>query len=120
MHMDPAWIATIVAVAGLLGTFAVWLSRLLWRTLTRTIHFLDDYFGQPGRPGVMARLDALEGVVQEIRAETKPNGGSSMRDVITRAADVVADIKDEQSRLRTQIELRTPPRTPGTPPKGTT
>jgi hypothetical protein len=114
MHLNPEWVAALAALAGLLGAFALWLARLLWHTLQRTIHLLDDYFGRPAdgdvpaRPGVMARLGALEGLVQEIRAETQPNGGSSLRDVVHRIAADVADVKDEQARLKTQIELRNP------------
>lgn len=115
--MDPGWIAAIVAAAVAAGTFLVWLIRLLWHTLQRTIRFLDDYFGRaaegdnPGRTGVMARLTALEEMARTIKAETQPNGGSSLRDVVHRIAEDVADVKDEQARLRTQMEIRrTPPR----------
>lgn len=110
-----AWLGVLTPVVVALAAFAVWLARLLWHTLQRTIHFLDDYFGQPARdgtdarPGVMARLAALERIVQEIRAETKPNGGTSMRDSVSRIERDVGDVKDEQARLRTQIELRQPP-----------
>lgn len=112
--MDPAWIAATIGAAGLIGAFALWLGRLLWRTLQRTIHFLDDYFGQPARdglparPGVMARLGSVETLLTKVVAETTPNGGGSMRDEVARTARDVADIKDEQARLRTQIELRAP------------
>lgn len=110
-----AWLGVLTPVVVALAAFAVWLARLLWRTLQQTIHFLDDYSGQPardgapGRPGVMARLAALETLAQKISRETQPNGGASMRDSVSRIERDVADVKDEQARLRTQIELRQPP-----------
>ena len=124
--MDPVWIAALATLASVAGLFSLWLIRLLWRTLSRTIHFLDDYFGQPAhdgvpaRPGVMARLGSVEELLAKVVAETTPNGGGSMRDEVARTARDVGDIKDEQSRLRTQIELRAQPGAPKPPPKGTT
>lgn len=108
-----AWLGVLTPVVVALAAFTVWLARLLWRTLQRTIHLLDDYFGQPDaqppRTGVMTRLAELEKIARTIRAETQPNGGSSMRDSVSRIERDVADVKDEQARLRAQIELRRPP-----------
>jgi len=115
VHLNPEWIGAITAVAALAATFAAWVVRGVWRIFGRTSRFLDDYFGEPARPGVlarpgvMARLTAVEDMTRTIRAETQPNGGSSMRDAIHGIAGDVADVKDEQVRLRTQIELRNPP-----------
>ena len=111
--MSPAWLATITGVAVAAAGFVGWGVRWLWRIFQRTSHFLDDYFGQPARdglparPGVMARLGRHENLLHELIAETQPNGGSSLRDVVTSTAADVAAIKDEQARLREQIERRT-------------
>ena len=51
----------------------------------------------------MARLAEHEKLLGKLIAETEPNGGNSLRDVVARTAADVAGIKDEQARLRAQI-----------------
>lgn len=108
--MSAAWITAlsslVVAMIALLG----WCGRMVWRITARTTRFLDDYFGeparagQPARLGVMARLEALEHTLAEVRAETKPNGGTSLRDVVHRTADDVARVKTDVGELRRRVE----------------
>lgn len=108
--LSAAWITAlsslVVAVIALLG----WCGRMAWRVTARTSRFLDDYFGeaarpgQPERPGVMARLQALERTLADVRAETKPNGGTSLRDVVHRAADDAAKVKADVGELRRRVE----------------
>ena len=118
MHLNPEWIGALAAVSVAASGFLLWLLRWLWHTLVRTSHFLDDYFGQPpregmaARPGVMARLAILEGLVGKVIGETQPDGGNSLRDVVHKTADDVVVIRDEQARLRAQLELRNPPGVP--------
>lgn len=113
--MTAAWVASITAVvvaaAGGLG----WAGRAAWHLLRGTHEFLIEWGGTPAHsglpdtPGVMARLGAVEKVLEKVLHETTPNGGGNLRDVVARTALDVADIKDEQTRLRAQIELRHPP-----------
>ena len=113
--MNPAWVAAITAITVAAVTGAAWAARWLWRIAMRTSHFLDDYFGRPeggGLPprlGVMARLAQHEELLHELVAETQPNGGNSLRDVVARTAADVAGIKEEQERLRKQIERHNSP-----------
>ena len=107
--MSAAWITALssllVALLALLG----WAGRVVWRIASRTTRFLDDYFGeapragQPARPGVMARLQALERTLADVRAETKPNGGHSMRDVMHRTAANVTDLQGQVERLSGEV-----------------
>ena len=60
--------------------------------------------GLEATPGVVARLAALEKLGEKLVDETQPNGGNSLRDVVHRTSLDVAAIKDEQGRLRAQIE----------------
>jgi hypothetical protein len=108
--MNAQWVAALVAlVVALTGGFA-WALRWAWRILRRTVHFLDDYSGQPERdgmpavPGLMARLTSVEHLLAKVVAETTPNGGGSMRDEVARTARDVADIKSEQAKVRAQLE----------------
>lgn len=80
---------TIVTLAAALGAVVAgsrW-ARARWR---RVSDFLDDWNGEPARPGVAARpgaierLSAVEASVHMIRSEVTPNHGGSMKDVIGR------------------------------------
>jgi hypothetical protein len=112
----PAWIEATVATVTAAAALWLFIGRRLWRLVLGTTRFLEDWFGEPPRgglaatPGIMARVAALETLVVTIASETQPDGGSSMRDIVHRIAADVADVKDEQARLRIQIELRQPPR----------
>lgn len=57
--------------------------------ITRALRFFDDWDGEPERPGVsparlgvLARLSMVEKQITDILAETKPNGGTSLRDAV--------------------------------------
>ena len=97
--MNPAWVTAALAFAGALGTAMIWLARWAWKLGTRIMRFFDDYFGTPAhdgvpaRPGVMSRLQSMEQNVRVISDETKPNGGTSMRDLVHRTADDMVEVR---------------------------
>lgn len=110
--MDPEWVAALTAlVVAVFGCIA-WCLRWAWRILRRVGHFLDDYAGEPARdgldakPGLMARLTAVEGQLKHVVAETSPNHGRSIRDLVLKTAEDVADIKTEQAAVREQLERK--------------
>jgi len=117
--MDPAWIVAAVALATAVIGCLAWCARQAWRILVRTTQFLDDYFGEPGRPGVpsrpgvMARLQAVEASIAHVVAETSPNHGKSLRDIVHRTAEDVAEIKAEQAAMRDRMESHHPQRSDG-------
>jgi len=105
--MNAAWAGVILAGVGVLFIPARWAVRLL----LRTHDFLDDWAGQPARPGVsahqgvMARLAAVEEDTQAIKAETKPDHGHSMRDIVHQTSRDLAEVKDDVAAMRSRVEL---------------
>ena len=106
-----AWITALTAAAVAVLGFAGWAARYGWRVLRRTTRFLDAFFGEEphdgldARPGVMVRLERVEATLARVLQETRPDGGNSLRDVVARTAQDVADIKAEQAGVRTRLEL---------------
>lgn len=79
-------IGTVGAAVGVLVVGARWASAR-WRLIAE---FLEDWRGEPSRPGVpgragvLERLEALESATATIRAEVTPNGGGSIKDAVRR------------------------------------
>lgn len=111
MHWTAGGITAVVIVATALATAVGWALRCTWRILSRTTRFLDDYFGEaardglPARPGVMSRLQNVEEITTEVRAEMRINAGNSLRDVVHQTAAEVADVKTALSSLTGRVEL---------------
>ena len=108
--MDPGWISAFTALAlavfGCLG----WMTRGTWRIIRKIGHFLDAWNGEPphdglpAKPGFMARLASVEESLEQVRAETQPNHGKSLRDVVHRTAEDVAAIKRDQAAIRSWMD----------------
>ena len=108
--MNAAWVTALIALMTALGTLTVWGVRLFWRATYRLFRFLDDYNGHPAdgdavaRPGVQQRLGRLEALVQQVVAETKPNGGTSLRDVVHQTAADVMKLRTDVTTLKRRVE----------------
>lgn len=69
------WIGIILGLASLLAV-----TVKVWRGVRRVSHFLDDWFGEPqrpgvpARPGVMERIEALEHDVGVIKTHVGMEG----------------------------------------------
>lgn len=83
------WAGALTIVAGALAALVKggrWVSSL-WRKIDL---FLDDWNGEPARPGreavpgVLQRLVVLEQLAQHVAHEVTPNSGSSMKDSLAR------------------------------------
>jgi len=109
--VDPAWITALTALATVVIGILGWAVRHAWRVLRRVTRFLDDYAGEPARdgmpakPGFMARLASAEEQIGRVLAETQPNHGTSLRDVVHKAAADIAEIKADQAALRLEVEI---------------
>ncbi|WP_433252835.1 hypothetical protein ACQPYK_08520 [Streptosporangium sp. CA-135522] len=83
-------LAVCVALAVLAGGAAV-VAKLL-SVIKRVHNALDDWQGEPERPGVPARPGVMERLAA-IEAQLKPNGGHSTRDVVNRVEQTVRQIE---------------------------
>jgi hypothetical protein len=107
LHLSPAWVAALSPIVLAFLGLGAWALRWAIRLLVATHDFLADW------PKMKTAVTGLQEEIAAIKAETRPNGGNSMRDVVHRTADDVAVIKDEQARLRVQVETRYPPPSEG-------
>ena len=104
--VSPAWITAAIALVAAVAGCIAWAARWGWRILKRTTHFLDDYFGEPARPGfpdrpgVMQRLQSLTDDVARIQAQVIPNGGSSLRDAVDHLAAGVKLVAEDLTEHR--------------------
>lgn len=106
--MSPEWVAALVALVVAVFGCVAWAMRWAWRILRRVVHFLDDYAGTPAQdgrpavPGFMARLANVETQLGHVVAETSPNHGRSIRDLVLKTADDVAEITAHLGRMDKQ------------------
>jgi hypothetical protein len=111
---------TLLAWGGV-ATAATGLAAALWRFLRGVMHtarraeqFMDDWYGEPARPGVperpsmMERVSGIEARLGRVEHELHPNDGASLRDAVDRTnrrlARLCPECDDPEHR---------PPPTPG-------
>ena len=113
-------IGTVVGILAAVGAVIAGVrrdGRRLWRLVRGLMDLVDDWRGEPerpgvpGRPGVMVRLGALEtgqatlatgqaalqNEVAKINAELHPDSGRTFRDAVDRAVAAAAASKGERS-----------------------
>ncbi|MEU1883442.1 hypothetical protein ABZ470_39565 [Streptosporangium sp. NPDC020072] len=89
------WVDVFVVIGIVGGASAlVWRGlRLAARKTRRLTHFLDDWQGEPARPGVEARPGIPERL-QKIESELRRNSGTSLRDVVDRLERGLLRVED--------------------------
>jgi len=111
--VDPAWITAALALLAAVFTCFITLGRVIWRICKGLLQFLGDLNGTPARPGVpavpgvMERLSSVERQLTAVAVETKPNGGTSMRDIVHQTAVDVAEMKAAMHRINGKVNTNT-------------
>ena len=114
----PQWISDVIAVAPWLGAFfflvfAVWKAgKLVGPTVRKVLDFLDDWNGEPARPGVPQRLGVMARL-DEMHHELHPNSGSSLADAVNRTERALNEhISNCPAPQQTTINVNPPGGTP--------
>ncbi|SDU42843.1 hypothetical protein [Jiangella alkaliphila] len=124
----PDWLAgiTIEQIVGLMIALSVasFAGRKLWRGTRRLGALVDDLLGTPARPGVEARpglmervagveattsataaqLETTAGKVDTVHHQVLPNGGTSLRDEVTRTSAGLADAVERLDALDARLK----------------
>lgn len=87
----PDILAICVALAVLAGGIAVVVK--VFSLIKRMHNWLDDWAGEPARPGVDARPGVMARLAS-IEAQLRPNGGTSARDAVDRVERSVARVEN--------------------------
>lgn len=96
------WVTVLSSIVLAGAALAVVARGMSWlhKLITRVTQFLDDWAGEPARPGVpavpgvMERVRQLEEVAKRINFEVQPNGGASLIDKINR---IEAQLQEAQN-----------------------
>lgn len=87
--LEAAAACTVVLTGVYTLAYSIWRKavRPAWRQFSQLLadwHGSPQRPGVPDRPGVMARLAALDARMASVEGQLTPNGGSSMRDAVDR------------------------------------
>jgi hypothetical protein len=115
------WGGAISILVG--GGTALWrLIRAASHLFRRTSQFLDDWYGEegrpgvPARPGVMERVSGMEERLGHVWHEVYPNNGSSLRGAVDQANERLALLcPDVDSGPTQRTDPPAPPDDPASP-----
>lgn len=104
--MTENLLATVVAWSTGIVAFvlAAWrIGRRVGPFIRRVVHLVDDFAGEPARPGqvarpgLMERLTTVEARVENTQYHVQPNGGGSAHDDLVRKLDEAIRKSDEHA-----------------------
>lgn len=101
----PVWADAIAAVAAvLLALGTIWryivpAVRGMWQLVQGTAQLVEDYRASGGFAGLAAQNAHLTVEVAAVKRELHPNGGSSMRDSLTRTEKATAALTERVAEV---------------------
>ena len=107
------FVVVVLGAAGVVSAVAViWKQAILpvMHLVEEMKDFLDDWKGEPKRPGVPRRMGVLERLEEHdselrmIRSEVKPNGGASLRDAVNRTEGKVTQMAETLDQVQQSHE----------------
>lgn len=127
---EPELIIGVIIALGTILTTVIVVSRKLWPVLVRLKTLIDDWIGEPARPGVdrtpgvMERLAKIEHTSQQASFHSRPNHGSSSHDAVIKKLNTIEsqlehtrEILDESVADRKRIwQVLNQHRKPQSPP----
>ncbi|MFV2198470.1 hypothetical protein [Nocardiopsis sp. LOL_012] len=103
------WVGGFAAVVTAITVVTVGVRKVL-AMLRRVGHFLDDWAGEPerpgveSRPGVISRLSGIETRLGKVEHEVQHNDGSSMKDSQKRTEEAVERLARRVDELAHRTE----------------
>lgn len=99
----PSWLAALGLISAGIAA-ATGIIAALWKVgqLARRVgHFLDDWNGEPERPGIPARPGVLErlAAVEVTTQQLTPNGGAHVADAVRRVEEHLKSAQDVPNTL---------------------
>lgn len=110
MTTGIAWVDGLLLVIGVVSVIFGAVAAVT-RSLRPLVHgvgqFLDDWNGEPERPGVSPARPGVMARIAAIEHELHPNGGSSLRDAVNRIESAQQEQK-QQPQAGTVVHVHSP------------
>jgi len=84
--------------------FSIWKFSIAWNDFMRDWKGDSHNDGRAATPGVIARLEKLEVGLRTVKAEVKPNGGKSIKDVVNRIETRLEEGNEKFNSLDRRID----------------
>ena len=104
-----AWMLGLSVVVGAVAVIVRQLLLPIHRGFRKLQDFLEEWKGeparpgQPARPGVMERLEQVEADMAKVASEIRSNGGSSMKDAIARVEAHLEELATRDEVIKQEL-----------------
>lgn len=104
-----AWVLGLSVVVGAVTVIVRQLLLPIHRGFLKLQDFLEEWKGEPARPGyaarpgVMQRLEQVEADMARVASEIRSNGGSSMKDAIARVETHLEELAARDEVIKQEL-----------------
>jgi hypothetical protein len=96
-------VGTVAGAIFLIAKFVVPALKRISKWMNTWENFMDDWFGEEGRPGVKKRAGVMERLAT-LDHELKPNGGGSIKDAVNRIESDVKELSSDTKGIKKRLE----------------